>query len=79
MNLLFFYDLDIWQKGLNKELSLCDFLFGAVKITKNNALDEYECKSFGIGFDACSAFSLLGGEFCQNIIAFGVENSSSIV
>ena len=30
VNLLIDYELDVWSRDLNKEFTLCDFLFGAV-------------------------------------------------
>lgn len=30
VNLLIDYELDLWPRDLNKEFTLCDFLFGAV-------------------------------------------------
>ena len=51
-------------------------LFGAVKLTKNPDIDKYKYSGYGIGFDRRGQFSF-GNEFCQNVITFGVDMSSS--
>ena len=44
------------------EFTLGDCLFGAVKVTGNADSDKYKYSAYGIGFDACSKFSLPIGE-----------------
>ena len=46
-----------------KDFTLGDYLFGAF--------------GYGIGFDACSKFVLLAGEWDKNVVIFGVDNISS--
>ena len=47
-------------------------------MTKNADIDKYGYSGYGIGFDTRSAFSFSGGvAFCQNVIIFGVDMSSS--
>ena len=49
----------------------------AVKLTSNADPDEYGKRGgYGIGFDACSRFSLSNSEWIKNVI-FGVDNSLS--
>ena len=50
----------------------------AVKLTKNADLDKYGCCGYVIGFDSRSQFSLLGGEWGKNVVAFGVNNTLSV-
>ena len=53
-------------------------MFGAVKLTKNADVDKYWYTDYGIGFDRKGSFSFPGGGFGQNVIAFGVDMSSSV-
>ena len=53
-------------------------LFGAVTLTKNTDFDEYKYSGYGIGSDRRGSFSFPGGGFCQNVIIFGGDMSSSI-
>ena len=53
-------------------------MFGAVKSTKNADVDKYWYTDYGIGFDRKGSFSFPGGGFGQNVIAFGVDMSSSV-
>ena len=53
-------------------------MFGAVKSTKNSDVDKYWYTDYGIGFDRKGSFSFPGGGFGQNVIAFGVDMSSSV-
>ena len=52
-------------------------LFGAVKLTKNADIDQYQYSGYGIGFDRKSSFSFPSSGFGQNVIIFGVDMSSS--
>ena len=58
-------------------LHLKNCLFGAVTLTKNADIDQYEHSGYGIGFDRKTAFSFPSGGFGQNVIIFGVDMSSS--
>ena len=53
-------------------------MFGAVKLSKNADTDKYKYRSYGIGFDLQSTFSLPDGSMGRNVIVFGVEMSSSV-
>ena len=57
--------------------TLKNCLFGAVTLTKNVDIDKHGYSGYGIGFDRRSSFSFPNGEFCQNVIIFGVDMSSS--
>ena len=52
--------------------------FGTVKLTNNAHPDKYGYNVYGIGFDARSHFSLQNGEWGQNIVTFGIDNSLSL-
>ena len=52
-------------------------LFGAVTLTKNADIDNYQYSGYGIGFYKKSSLSLAGGRFGQHVIIFGVDMSSS--
>ena len=67
--------MDTWSKDLNIDFMLDNCLFGAVKLTKNADPDKYGDSGYGIGFDACSQFSLLDCSWGKNVIIFGVDNS----
>ena len=53
------------------------FLFGAVTLTKNAAIEKYKYCGYGIGFDRRSSFSFTGGRFGQNALIFGADMSTS--
>ena len=46
-------------------------------MTKNADFEKYGYSGYGIGFDRRSSFSFPGGGFCQNVLIFGVDMSSS--
>ena len=58
-------------------LMIQNSLFGAVTLTKNADIDNYQYSGYGIGFYKKSSFSLAGGRFGQRVIIFGVDMSSS--
>ena len=53
-------------------------MFGAIKLTKNNDIDKYECAGYGIGFDSKGIFSHRLGETGVNVVIFGADMSSSV-
>ena len=57
---------------------LKDFLFGAVKLTKNADLDKYKYSGCSIGFDLRSEFLSSDGSIGKNVIIVGDEMSSSV-
>ena len=52
-------------------------LFGAAQLTVNADCDKYGHNGYGIGFDACSQFSLANGEWGKNVVIFGADSSSA--
>ena len=77
-NLYISYTLDTWSRRLDTDFTSGNYLFGAVKLTKNAGRDKYGYKDYGIGFDVCSQFSLQDCSWGKNIIIFRVDNSSSV-
>ena len=53
------------------------FLFGAVKLTKNNDIDKYKYSGYGIGFDSKGTLTDASGAIGQNVVIFGADMSSS--
>ena len=53
-------------------------LFGAVTLTKNADIEKYKYSGYGIVFDRTSSLSFTGGGFCQNVLIFGADMSTSI-
>ena len=76
MNIYTVYDLKSNLNNFDPTLKIC--LFGAVKLTKNNDINEYKYLGYGIGFDSKETFSHpnIGG-VCQNVKIFGAEMSSA--
>ena len=64
-------------KRFNKDFTLGNYLFGAVKLT--NKADPYRCgySGYNIGFDVRSWFSWLDGSWGKNVRIFGADMSSS--
>ena len=45
------HELNTWSRHLNKEFTLGNCLFVAVKLTKNSDPDKYKYIGYGIGFE----------------------------
>ena len=60
-NLYIPYTLHTWSRDLNTSFTLENYLFGALKLTKNADSDKYEYTGYRIRFDARSQLSLLDG------------------
>ena len=58
--------------------TLENYLFGAVKLTKNNDIEKYRYSGYGIGFDSEEPFMFPNGEFACNVIIFGTDMSSPV-
>ena len=72
------YELDRWSPDLKTKLILKDWLFAAVKLTKNADTDKYKYSGYNIGFDLQSAFSLPDSGIWKYVIIFGANMSSSV-
>ena len=55
-----------------------NYLFGAVKLTKNADIDKCKYSGYGIGFYRRGNFSFSTGRFGYHGIVFGVDMSSSV-
>ena len=58
--------------------TLKNYLFGAVKITKNVDISKYKYSGNGIGFDSKGSFLDADNTYAVNVIIFGADLSSSI-
>ena len=76
VNIYIVYELGA-SNSHNNDPTLKNCLFGAATLTKTTYIDKYGYSGYGIGFDRRSSFSFPGGGFCQNVIIFGVDMSSS--
>ena len=65
-------------RNLNTDFTLCNCLFGSVKLTRNVDLDKYKYTGYGIRFDFCSRFSFTDGSYGKNVIIFGADMRSSV-
>ena len=69
----------LWPLNLDSKFVLLNSLFGTVKLTKNDDLDEYFYFGYVIEFDPRGTFSLPAESgFGKNVIIFGVDDSSSV-
>ena len=75
MNIYIVYELGASTSNVSNP-TLKDCLFGAVTLTKNTDIDNYEYSGYGIGFDRKSSFSFPGGGFGQNVLILGADMSS---
>ena len=67
VNIYIVYELGVCG-SFSHNLTLRNFLFCAVKLTKNADIDKYRYSGYGIGFDRKGSFSFPGGGFSQNVI-----------
>ena len=65
-------------KRFKYKFTLCDCLFGDVKLTKNTDTDKHGYSGYGTGFNASSQFLLPSGEWGKNVVIFSVDNSLSL-
>ena len=61
INIYISYKINQWPRDLNTDFTLCDFLFGFVKLTRNSDLNKYKYSGLGIGFGSRAGFSLRDG------------------
>ena len=67
----------MWPFTVGKDFASGNYLFGAVKLTKNASFVKCKYSGYGIGFDARRGFSLSNGSgFGKNVIIVGVDMSS---
>lgn len=53
-------------------------LLGALKFTKNDDPNKYEYSGYGTRFDTHQQIFLSNGEWDENTVILGVDNSSSV-
>ena len=53
-------------------------LLGALKFTKNDDPNKYEYSGYGTRFDTHQQMFLSNGEWDENTVILGVDNSSSV-
>ena len=75
VNIYIVYDLTPNTK--DSSITLENGLFGAVKLTKNNDIDECKYSGYDIRFDSRGSFSHPSGGSGKNVIIFGADLSSS--
>ena len=56
VNLYISYKLDVWSRDLSTDFRLGNWLFEAVKLTKNVDPDKYGSSAYGFRLDAQSRF-----------------------
>ena len=61
----------------NSGVTLENYLFGAVKLTKNADIDKQRYFGYGIGFDSKGSFKHPSGGYGKNVIIFGADVSNS--
>ena len=71
LNAYIVYDLDNWPKSPFRK-----FLFGATNKVKHSGKERYVYSGYEIGFDGKGEWDF-GNDFAQNVVTFGVGNSSS--
>ena len=76
VNIYIVYELT-GSSSHSDDLTLKNYLFGAVTLTKNTDIDKHGYSCYGIGLDRRSNFSSPGGGFGQNVLIFGVDMISS--
>ena len=76
VNIYVVHDINLWRFKESCYFTLENYLFGAVKLTKNSDFDKYKNSVYGIGFDAHESFLLhYGSGFGKNFIIFGADMS----
>ena len=76
VNVYILYELGA-SRAHNDDPTLKYCLFSAVALTKNADIDKYTYSGYRIGLDRRSSFSFPGTRFCQNVLLFEVDMSSS--
>ena len=61
----------------DSSITLENYLFRSVRLTKNADIDKYKYSGHGTGFDLKGSFSHTSGGYGKNFIIFGADLSSS--
>ena len=78
VNIYIVYEINKKDNTVISDPTLENCLFGAVTLAKNDHIDKYKYSGYGIGFDRKSNFSFTNGGYCQNVLIFGADMSTSI-
>ena len=80
VNIYIVYEINLWPFNVSEDLALENYLFGAVKLTKNiTDFGKYKYFRYGIGYDARRGFTLSDGRgFGKYVIIFSADMSSSV-
>ena len=79
VNIYIVYEINLWLYIVGQDFALRNFLFGAIKLTKNADFGKYKYSEYSIGFHANRSFSLSnGGGFGKNVIMVGLDMSSLV-
>ena len=73
INIYIVYELSTFITTSN--ITLENYLFGAVEATGNLDIDKYKYSGYGIRFDSRGSFSHPSGGFGKNVIIFGADSS----
>ena len=65
-----------WSNTQGADFALQNYLFGAVKLTKNVDPDKYIYSDYGVGFDACRRFSLSDDSWFGKNVIFDADMNS---
>ena len=76
VDIYIFYEIER-SVNISSYPTLENYLFCAVKLTKNVEADLYKYSGYGIGVDRKGSYSI-GNEVGKNVIIFGVDMSSSV-
>ena len=68
---------ELITSAINIGVTLHNFPFGAVKLTKNADIDKYKYFGYDIGFDSRGSFSHPSGGYDRNEFFLGADLSSS--
>ena len=67
-----------WSNTQGADFALQNYLFGAVKLTKNVDSDKHKYSDHAIGFDACRSFSSSDGSWFGKNVIFDADMSSLV-
>ena len=77
VNIYIVYEINLWLYIVGQDFALRNFLFGAIKLTKNADFGKYKYSEYSIGFDTHRSFLLVnGGGFGKNVIMVSLDMSS---
>ena len=70
-------ELDLWSEDLDADFNLKIYLFRTVTLTKIADPNKYSYSRYGIGADFLFPFLFPSFDWDNNVVIFGVDNSSS--